>query len=155
MFPFDRYGIVHFVRVGLEILLIILMYIFGGCHSGMIFGFDPFTALLFSISVIVCVSMDVYLLLLSFFIPLTPKRSAGFHIVLYSLLVMVFMCLAVFCIIGFIYCRNGRFIRQCKTSTDCTTLWAGIVLSFFLSVAYGISAGLLCCTKQEYSDERS
>jgi hypothetical protein len=151
MFPFDRFGVVHIIRVIIEILLIISLHIFGSCRSGIIFGFNNTSSILFSMIILLMASTDIYYLLLSIFTSQTPRRGAIFHIIFYSFMSLLALICCVFSIIAFIYCVQNKHNRLCSNHS-CTIIWISIVLTFLLTIMYSASAKLLCCLRGQNSD---
>jgi hypothetical protein len=146
MFPFDRFGVVHIVRVIIEILLITFLHIFGSCRFGIIFGFNDISSILFSIIIILMASTDIYYLLLSIFTSETPRRGAAFHIIFYSCMSLLALICCVFSIVAFIYCIQNKHNRLCPYRS-CSILWISIALTFLLTIMYSGSAKLLCCLR--------
>jgi hypothetical protein len=144
MFPFDRFGVVHIIRIILELLLITFLHIFGSCRFGIIFGFNDLSSILFSIIIIVMASIDIYYLLFSIFTSETPRRSAIFHIIFYSCMSLLALICCVFSLVAFIYCVQNKHNRLCPYRS-CSVLWVGITLTFLLTIMYSGSAKLLCC----------
>ena len=146
MFPFDRFGIIHIIRIIIEILILSCLYIFGSCRFGMIFGFNSTSSILFSIIILVMISTDIYYLLLSIFTFETLRHKAIFHIIFYSCMSFLALICCVFSIIAFIYCIQDKYIRLCS-SRSCAILWISIIPTFLLTILYSCSAKLLCCIR--------
>jgi hypothetical protein len=146
MFPFDRFGAVHIIRVFIEILILTFLHIFGSCRFGNIFGFNDVTSILFSMIILVMASTDIYYLLLSIFTFETPRRGAIFHIIFYSCMSLAALICCVFSILAFIYCVQNRDNRLCSNNS-CTILWIGIALTGILTIMYSATVKLLCCLR--------
>ncbi|CAF0725121.1 unnamed protein product [Adineta steineri] len=144
MFPCDRFGAVHIIRVIIEILLITFLHIFGSCRLGIIFGFNDTSSIIFSITIIIMASTDIYYLLLSLFTSETPRHSAIFHIIFYSCMSLLALICCVFSIVAYIYCVQNKYNRLCPYYT-CSILWISITLTFLLTIMYSGSTKLLCC----------
>jgi hypothetical protein len=151
MFPFDRFGAVHLIRIIIEILLITFLHIFGSCRFGIIFGFNDTSSIIFSIIILLMTSTDIYYLLLSLFASEIPRRSAAFHIIFYSLMSLLALICCVFSIIAFIFCIQKKYNRLCPYQS-CFILWISIGLTFFLTIMYSASAKLLCCLRGQNID---
>jgi len=144
MFPFDRFGAVHLIRIIIEILLITFLHVFGSCRFGIIFGFNDTSSIIFSIIIILMASTDIYYLLLSIFTYESPRRAAAFHIIFYSFMSLLALICCVFSIIAFIFCVQKRYNRLCPYQS-CLILWISISLTFLLTIMYSASTKLLCC----------
>jgi hypothetical protein len=146
MFPFDRFGAIHIIRIIIELLLITFLHLFGSCRFGIIFGFNDFSSILFSMIILLMSSTDIYYLLLSIFSSETPRRAAAFHIIFYSIMSLFALICCVFSIVAFIFCVQKRDHRLCSDQS-CVVLWIGIGLTFLLTIMYSASAKLLCCLR--------
>jgi hypothetical protein len=146
MFPFDRFGAIHIIRIIIELLLITFLHLFGSCRFGIIFGFNDFSSILFSMIILLMSSTDIYYLLLSFFSSETPRRAAAFHIIFYSIMSLFALICCVFSIVAFIFCVQKRYHRLCSDQS-CLILWIGIGSTFLLTIMYSASAKLLCCLR--------
>ncbi|CAF1088410.1 unnamed protein product [Rotaria sordida] len=146
MFPFDRIGAMHIIRIIIEILLILFSHIFGSCRFGIIFGFNNMSSLLFSITILFMTSTDIYYLLLSIFTSETLRRATIFHIIFYSIMSLLSLICCVFSIIGYIYCVQHKYNHLCP-NYSCTVLWIGIILTFLLTIIYSGTAKLICCVR--------
>ena len=146
MFPFDRFGVVHLIRILLELILIISLHVFGSCRFGMIFGFNDLTSIFFSMIILLMSSTDIYFLLLSIFSSETPRRTPVFHIIFYSSMGLLALMCCVFSIIAFTFCVQRRSNRLCNYQS-CFILWIGIIVTFLLTIMYSASAKLLCCLR--------
>lgn len=151
MFPFDRFGVVHLIRILIELTLITCLYVFGSCRFGMIFGFNDLSSILFSMMILFMSSTDIYYFLLSIFSSETPRRTAVFHIIFYSCLSLLALICCVFSIVAFIFCVQQRHDRLCYYQS-CFILWISIILTFVLTIMYSASAKLLCCLREENLD---
>ncbi len=149
MFPFDRFGIIHILRIIIEILLIIFLHIFGSCRFGIIFGFNDISSIIFSIVILLMASTDIYYLLLSIFTSETPRRGAVFHIIFYSCMSLLALICCVFSIVAFIFCLQNKYNHLCPYRS-CAILWFSIGLTFLLTILYSGSAKLLCCLREQY-----
>lgn len=143
MFPFDRFGVIHLIRILIELILLILLHVFGSCRFGLIFGFNDFTSILFSIFILLMTSTDIYYLLLAIVSSETPRRGAVFHIVFYSCMGLLALMCCIFSSIAFVFCVQQRYNRLCA-SQSCFILWIGIGLTLILMILYSASAKLLC-----------
>lgn len=146
MFPFDRFGAVHIIRVIIEILLIIFLHIFGSCRFGIIFGFNDTTSITYSMIILLMASTDIYYLFLGIFASETPRRGAAFHILFYSFMGLLALICCVFSLIAYIFCIQQGHGLLCP-SKSCFILWISISLTFFLTIMYSASAKLLCCLR--------
>jgi hypothetical protein len=144
MFPFDRFGAVHLIRIIIEILLITFLQIFGSCRFGIIFGFNDTSSIIFSMIILLMASTDIYYLFLSIFTSDTLRRGAIFHIIFYSCMSLLALICCVFSLVAFIYCVQNKHNRLCPYRS-CSVLWVGITLTFLLTIMYSGSAKLLCC----------
>jgi hypothetical protein len=151
MFPFDRFGAVHIIRIIIEILLITFLHIFGSCRFGIIFGFNDITSIIFSMIILLMTSTDIYYLCLAIFTFETPRRGAVFHIIFYSCMSLLALICCVFSIIAFIYCVQNRYNRLCPYHS-CSILWIGITLTGILTIMYSASVKLLCCLRGQNLD---
>lgn len=144
MFPFNRFGIIHFIRILIEILLIMFLHIFGSYRSCLMFGFNNSTSIIYTYSIILMTSTDIYDFLLIIFSSENPKRIKGFHTIFYSIMSLLSLMCCVFSLIGYVYCvPNGRM--NSPTYQSCHIFWSSIICTFFLSLLYSASAKLLCC----------
>ena len=151
MFPFDRFGAVHIIRILIEILLITFLHIFGSCRFGIIFGFNDMSSIIFSMIILLMATTDIYYLLLSIFTFETPKRGAVFHILYYSCMSLLALICCVFSIIAFIYCIENKYNHLCPYQS-CSILWIGITLTSLLAIMYSASVKLLCCLRERNLD---
>jgi hypothetical protein len=151
MFPFDRFGAVHLIRIISELLLITFLHIFGSCRFGIIFGFNDLSSILFSMIILLMASTDIYYLLLSIFTSESPRRGAAFHIIFYSFMSLLALICCVFSIIAFIFCEQKRYNRLCPYQS-CLILWNSIGLTFLITILYSGSAKLLCCLRGQNLD---
>ncbi len=151
MFPFDRFGAVHLIRIIIELLLVTFSHLFGSCRFGIIFGFNDFSSILFSMIILLMLSTDIYYLLLSIFSSESPRRAAAFHIIFYSCMSLLALICCVFSIVGFIFCVQKRYNRLCSHQS-CLILWISIGLTFLLTIMYSASAKLLCCLRGQNLD---
>lgn len=151
MFPFDRFGAIHLIRILIELILLILLHVFGSCRFGIIFGFNDLSSILFSVFILLMSSTDIYYLLLSIFSSETPRRGAVFHVVFYSCMGLLALVCCVFSIVAFVFCVQQRYNRLCSYQS-CFILWIGIGLTFILTILYGASAKLLCCLRGANAD---
>lgn len=151
MFPFDRFGAIHLIRILIELAIITFLHVFGSCRFGIIFGFNDLSSILFSMIMLLMSSTDIYYLLLSIFSPETPRRGAAFHIVFYSCMSLLALICCVFSIVAFIFCVQKRHNRLCPYQS-CFILWISIGLTFLLTIMYSASAKLLCCLRGQNLD---
>ena len=151
MFPFDRFGAVHIIRIIIEILLITFLHIFGSCRFGIIFGFNDISSIIFSMIILLMTSTDIYYLILSIFTSETPRRGAVFHIIFYSCMSLLALICCVFSIIAFIYCVQKDIIVYVLIIH---VQFYGLVLrlTFILTIMYSASAKLLCCLRGQNLD---
>ena len=148
MFLFDRIGVVLIIRIIVEIVLILFLYIFGSCRFGIIFGFNDTSSILFSIILLLMASTDIYHLLLLIFTSEAVRHGAIFHIIFYSCMSLLALICCVFSIIGFIYCLENEYNYLCSNHS-CAVLCIGIASTFLLTLMYSGSAKLVCCLREE------
>jgi hypothetical protein len=151
MFPFDRFGAIHLIRTIIELLIITSLYLFGSCRFGIIFGFNDFSSILFSMFILFMLSTDMYYILLSIFSSESPRRAAAFHLIFYSIMSLFALICCVFSIVAFIFCVQKRHNRLCSNQS-CFILWISIGLTFILTILYSTSAKLLCCLRGQNSN---
>ena len=147
MFPCDRFGVVHIVRIILELAVFISMYIFGSCHHGFVFSFDYITSIIYFTLILLMTVTDVYYLLLAIFTIEVPQRKPIFHIVFYTCMSLLALVCCVFSIIAFIFCLEKNNNRLCYNHS-CGTLWISIVLTFLLTIMYSGTTKLFCCLNE-------
>ncbi|UJR31752.1 hypothetical protein I4U23_019230 [Adineta vaga] len=146
MFPCDRFGVLHIIRVIIEISLLISMYVFGSCRYGHIYGYDAISSNIYFKIILVMASTDIYYLLLSIFSIENPQRKPMFHIIFYSFMSLLALVCCVFSIIAYIYCVQHKYNRLCNNHS-CAILWISISLTFLLTIMYSGSTKLLCCIR--------
>jgi len=151
MFPFDRFGLVHFIRILLEFLLLACSYIFGSCRNGIIFGFNDSSSIYFSFLLILITSIDVYYLVLSIVSKETPEKAVVFHIILYSLMSFLTLISCVCSIVGLVFCAQHRSRYLCSNQS-CFIYLIAIILTFLLTILFTISTKLLCCFRNSNSN---
>ena len=151
MFPCDRFGLVHVSRIAIEISLIIVMHIYGSCRFGIIFGFNNTSSIVFSLIIVVMLSMDIYYLLLAIFTSNIVQVESIFHIAFYALMSLLALICCVVSIVALFFCMQGKYNPLC-TDRSCGIISIGIALTFLLTIAYSSSSKMICCARGKYQN---
>ncbi|CAF0966545.1 unnamed protein product [Rotaria magnacalcarata] len=146
MFPFDRIGVVHLIRIVTEVSLILFLFIFGTCRCGTLLGFNDTNSLCFLITIIIMASTDIYHVLLALFTLETLQRDTLFHMIFYSIMSLLALLCCFFSIVSYTYCTQHHFNILCS-HYSCRVLWISISLTFMLTFMYSASVKLICCLR--------